>query len=36
VEDLIPPPASNPNNDPVIAARQNLRAGLRAVLANLP
>jgi soluble lytic murein transglycosylase len=36
VRQLVPPAAPNPSNDPVIAARQNLRAGLLAVLANLP
>jgi len=36
VQQFIPPAAPNPSNDPVIAARQNLRGGLLAVLANLP
>jgi tetratricopeptide (TPR) repeat protein len=36
VQRFVPPAATNPNNDPVIAAQQNLRTGLLAVLANLP
>ena len=36
VEQFLPAVASNPSNDPVIAAQQNLRAGLLAVLGHLP
>ncbi len=36
VQQIVPPAAGNPNNDPVVAARQKCRDGLLAAMANLP
>jgi len=36
VQQIVPPAAGNPNNDPVVTARQKFRDGLLAAMANLP